>query len=102
MLRALRDGGPQRVDQLAARLSSSGRRPIRPATIAGALEELHAAGLVAVDVDDQDVTAGRWAAVPAARDPLLEAVDLHGAHDCATPTPPGWRTPVSRRGSLTS
>jgi hypothetical protein len=46
------------------------------------LGELQAAGLAAVvDVDDQDVTAGRWSAVPAARDPLLEAVDLHGAHD---------------------
>jgi integrase len=81
VLRALRDGGPQRIDQLAVRLNTSGRRPVRPATIAGALEELHAAGLAAVDVDDQDVTAGRWSAVPAGRDPLLEAVDLHGAHD---------------------
>jgi hypothetical protein len=27
------------------------------------------------------VTAVRWLAVPATRDPLLEAVDLHGAHD---------------------
>ena len=80
VLRALRDG-PQRVDQLAAQLSMSGRRPVRPATIAGALEELHAAGLATVDVDDQDVTAGCWSAVPAARDPLLKAVDLHGAHD---------------------
>jgi integrase len=89
VLRALRDGGLQRVDQLAIRLSTSGRRPVHPATIAGALGELHAAGLAAVvDVDDQDVTAGRWSAVSAARDPLLEAVDLHGAHDfrhtCAT------------------
>jgi integrase len=81
VLRALRDGGPQRVEQLAARLSTSGRRLIRPATVAGALEELHAAGLAAVDVDDQDVTAGRWSAVPAACDSLLGAVDLHGAHD---------------------
>jgi integrase len=81
VLRALRDGGPQRVDQLAAGLSTSGRRPVRPATVAGALGELHAAGLAAVDIDDQDVTAVRWSAVPAARDPLLEAVDLHGAHD---------------------
>jgi predicted ArsR family transcriptional regulator len=45
------------------------------------LGELHAAGLAAVDIDDQDVTAVRWSAVPVARDPLLEAVDLHGAHD---------------------
>jgi hypothetical protein len=81
VLRALRDGGPQRVEQLAARLNTSGRRPIRPATVAGALGELRAAGLAAVDVDDQDVTAVRWSAVPATRDPLLEAVDLHGAHD---------------------
>jgi predicted ArsR family transcriptional regulator len=81
VLQALHDGGPQRVDQLAVRLSASGRRPIRPATVASAMEELHAAGLAAVDVDDRDVTAGRWSPVPAARDPLLEAVDLHGAHD---------------------
>jgi predicted ArsR family transcriptional regulator len=81
VLRALRDGGPLRVDQLAARLNTSGR-PVRPATIVGALGELHAAGLAAlVDVDDQDVTANRWSAVPAARDPLLKAVDLHGPHD---------------------
>jgi integrase len=81
VLQVLRDAGPQRVDQLAARLRTTGRRLVRPATIAGALEELHAAGLATVDGDDQDVTAGRWSAVPAARDPLLEAVDLHGAHD---------------------
>jgi integrase len=81
VLRALRDGGPQRIDQLAIRLSTSGRRPIRPATVAGALGELHAAGLAAVDADDQDMTAASWWSVPVARDPLLEAVDLHGAHD---------------------
>jgi integrase len=81
VLRALRDGGPQHVGQLAARLSTSGRRSIRAATVAGALGELHAAGLAAVDVDGQDVTASCWSALPAARDRLLEAVDLHGAHD---------------------
>jgi hypothetical protein len=81
MLQVLRDGGPQGVDQLAARLSASGRRPIRPVTVASALEELRAAGLAEVDVDDLDVMVGRWSAVPATRDPLLEAVDLHGAHD---------------------
>jgi integrase len=37
--------------------------------------------LAAVDVDDLDVTAVCWSALPAARDPLLEAVDLRGAHD---------------------
>src|ERR687898_774678 len=50
VLHALRDGGPQRVDQLAARLSASGRRPIRPATVASALGELHTEGLAAVDL----------------------------------------------------
>jgi Phage integrase family len=45
------------------------------------LGELHAAGLAAVDVDGQDELAGQWTALPVARDPLLEAVDLHGAHD---------------------
>jgi integrase len=81
VLRALREGGPKRVDQLTAGLSTSGSRPIRPATVAGALEELYTAGLAAVDVDDQNVSAGRWSAVPTAHDPLLEAVELHGAHD---------------------
>ena len=44
-----------------------------------ALGELHAAGLAGLD--DQGVLAGRWAALPVAPDPLLDAVDLHGAHD---------------------
>jgi integrase len=81
ILLLLRDGGPQRVDQLAARLTAAGRRPIRPATVAAALDELHAAGLAAVDDHDQDELTGRWVALPVARDPLLDAVDLHGAHD---------------------
>jgi integrase len=38
VLRALREGGPQRVDRLAARLSTSGRRPVCPATIAAPWE----------------------------------------------------------------
>jgi Phage integrase family len=45
------------------------------------LGELHTAGLAVVDVEDRDATAGRWSAVPIVGDPLLEAVDLHGAHD---------------------
>ena len=45
------------------------------------MEELRAAGLAVVDVHDLDVTLGRWSAVPTKRDPLLEAVDLHGSHD---------------------
>jgi predicted ArsR family transcriptional regulator len=81
VLRALRDGGPQHTDQLAAHLAATGRRPIRPATVAVALDELHAAGLAAVDDHDQDKPTGRWAALPVAHDPLVDAVDLHGAHD---------------------
>jgi integrase len=80
-LRALRDGGPQRVDQLASHLTANGRRPLPPATMASALQELHAAGLVATEADDQDQLVARWVALPVARDPLLEAVDLRGAHD---------------------
>jgi len=81
VLKALRESGPQRVDQLVARLTAAGRRPIRPATVAAALGELHAACLAAVDDHDQDKLTGRWVALPVARDPMLDAVDLHGAHD---------------------
>jgi integrase len=81
ILLLLRDGGPQRLDQLAARLTAGGRRPIRPATVAAALGELHAAGLAAVDDHGQDELTGRWAALPVARDLMLDAVELHGAHD---------------------
>jgi hypothetical protein len=93
----LRDGGPQRVDQLAARLTAAGRRPIRPATVAAALAELHTAGLAAVHDHNQDGLTGRWAALPVARDPLLDAVDLHGAHDFRH-TYATWRTPASPPG----
>jgi hypothetical protein len=40
---------------------------------------LQAAGLAAVD--DHDQLTGRWTALPVAGDPLLDAVELHGAHD---------------------
>jgi pimeloyl-ACP methyl ester carboxylesterase len=49
--------------------------------VAIALGELEAAALAAADPDDQDEPAGRWATLPIPRDPLLDAVDLHGAHD---------------------
>jgi integrase len=49
--------------------------------VAAALHELHAAGLATVDVDDQDELVGAWSALAVAHDPLLDAVDLHGAHD---------------------
>jgi integrase len=81
VLRALRDGGPQRVDELAAQLATNGHRSIRPATVMVALRELQAADLAAVVVSDPDELASLWAALDVARDPLLEAVDLRGAHD---------------------
>jgi Phage integrase family len=46
------------------------------ATVDRALAELAAAGAAAVDA-----RTGRWMLRPAAQHPLLEAVDLHGAHD---------------------
>jgi integrase len=77
VLKTLRASGPQTTDQLTAALAKQGRA-IRPATVQVALAELVAADLVAsADEDDQQ----RWRALPTARDPLLEAVDLHGAHD---------------------
>ena len=51
---------------------------MRPATVQVALGELVASDLVADVGEDADQ---RWLALPTARDPLLEAVDLHGAHD---------------------
>jgi integrase len=46
------------------------------ATIDQALAELAAVGAAAADPQTQ-----RWTLLPGARHPLLEAVDLHGAHD---------------------
>jgi predicted ArsR family transcriptional regulator len=77
VLKALRAGGPQATEQLTAALAAQGRA-IRPATVQAALGELVAAGLVA-DVDED--ADQRWPALPTARDPLLAAVDLRGAHD---------------------
>jgi integrase len=78
VLKVLRTAsGPLTLDQLAAQLAAHGRA-VRPATVHRALGELHAAGLAATDGDAQ---VGRWSALPPPRDPLLEAVDLHGAHD---------------------
>ena len=71
----LRDHGPLTADQLAAQLSSQGRTT-RVATIDQALAELAAAGAAGADPQTQ-----RWTLLPGARHPLLEAVDLHGAHD---------------------
>jgi predicted ArsR family transcriptional regulator len=77
VLKVLRTSGRQTTDQLTAGLAEYGRA-IRPATIQVALGELVAAELVASTGEDGQQ---RWRALPAARDPLLEAVDLRGAHD---------------------
>jgi integrase len=77
VLKTLRAGDPQTTDQLTAALAEHGRA-IRPATIQVALGELVAAELVASTGEDG---RQRWRALRTARDPLLEAVDLHGAHD---------------------
>jgi hypothetical protein len=73
----LHASGPLTSDQLATHLAEHGR-VVRPATVHSALGELHAAQLATADGDGH---AGRWRATPRPRDPLLDAVDLHGAHD---------------------
>lgn len=45
--------------------------------MAAALDELHAAGLAAVDDYHQDTLTCRWTALPVARDLLLDAVERH-------------------------
>jgi predicted ArsR family transcriptional regulator len=77
VLGAIRDHGPLSAEQLAAQLSSQGRTVSR-ATIDRALAELADADADAAAIDPQ---TRRWMLRPAARHPLLEAVDLHGAHD---------------------
>jgi integrase len=77
VLKALRASGPQTSDQLTTALAEQGRA-IRPATIRVALGELVAADLATgPDGDERQ----RWRPLPTVRDPLLDAVDLHGAHD---------------------
>ena len=53
-------------------------RAIRPATVETALDELTASGLAAPDGKGR---ARRWSPLAPSRDPLLDAVDLRGAHD---------------------
>jgi integrase len=73
VLAALRDGGPQTVEQVRERLR--GRTP-RAATVLGALDRLHAAGLAA---EDQE---GQWTACdPPRKDDLLGQLRLRGPHD---------------------
>ena len=75
ILRALGDHGPLTAEQLALLLSIRGRTA-RVATIDQALAELAAASAATADPQTQ-----RWMLQPTAHHPLLDAVDLHGAHD---------------------
>jgi hypothetical protein len=75
VLKALRDHGPLTAEQLAAQLTTQGRTA-RVAAIDQALAELAAGGAATADLQTQ-----RWTLLPGAQHPLLEAVDLHGAHD---------------------
>ena len=75
VLGALGDHGSLTADQLAALLSSQGRAAAR-ATIDRALAELAAAGAATMEGRTE-----RWIPRPATPHPLLEAVNLHGAHD---------------------
>ena len=76
ILKVLRACGPLMPNQLAAHLAEHGR-VIRPVTVHHALGELRDAGLAVVGGGE----TGLWEATPSRPDPLLEAVDLHGAHD---------------------
>jgi len=75
VLGTLRDHGPLTAEQLAVRMKTQGRSA-RMATVDRALAELAAAGAATVDPQTQ-----RWMLLPGAQHRLLEAVDLHGAHD---------------------
>jgi integrase len=77
VLKALRADSPRTADELVVALAKQGRA-IRPTTIQTALGELAAAGLVAADGVGQD---RRWSPLAPPGDPLLDAVDLRGAHD---------------------
>jgi integrase len=76
VLKALRADSPRTADELVVALAKQGRA--RPTTIQTALGELAAARLVAADGVGQD---RRWSPLAPPGDPLLDAVDLRGAHD---------------------
>jgi integrase len=77
VLKTLRRDGPQTANELVAALARQGRA-IRPATVGTALDELAASGLAA---PDGTAPTRRWSPLAASGDPLLDAVDLRGAHD---------------------
>jgi Phage integrase family len=78
-LKALRAGGTQGTDRLAVRLAAEGR-PTKPATVQAALRGLAAAGL-GPRPTAPDNPAGPWSPLPVPPSPMLDGLDLHGAHD---------------------
>jgi integrase len=77
VLKTLRADGPQTANELVVALARRGRA-IRPATVETALGELAASGPAAADGTG---LARRWSPLAPSGDPLLDAVDLRGAHD---------------------
>jgi integrase len=77
VLKTLRATGPQTANELVSALARQGRA-IRLATVETALGELAASGLAAPDGTGP---ARRWSPLAPSGDPLLDAVDLRGAHD---------------------
>jgi integrase len=75
ILKVLYACGPLTPNEFAAHLAEHGRA-VRPVTVHHALGELRDAGLAVVGGE-----TGFWEATPSRPDPLLQAVDLHGAHD---------------------
>jgi integrase len=92
VLKTLRATGPQTAEELVVALADQGRA-IRPTTVQTALDELAASGLAAADGRGP---TRRWSSLVPPGDPLLDAVDLRGAHDFRHSFGPGWRTPASR------
>jgi integrase len=77
VLKSLRATGPQTANELASALAHQGRA-IRPTTVETALGELAASGLAA---SGGTGPARRWSPLAPSGGPLLDAVDLRGAHD---------------------
>ena len=95
VLRALRDGGPQTVDQLAARTRRHGRRrsgrpPSRPPWASCRRRPGRRT--------PTRTSSRRWSALPDARDPCWRRSTCTAPTTSATPSRPGWRTPASPPG----
>jgi integrase len=76
VLKALRAGGPQTVEQLAARLAGHGRK-LAPRTVQAALHRLQAEGLTLPDREQ----APRWSPSAPSQPGALDDLELHGPHD---------------------